>query len=201
MRRPFTLYPLFVVFLFTALSFSKKQPHNFIDHYSLDPLPQSWKENKSLLKAIDGIVTSTVKELELSMACTDCPNSPYSVALLIDSPVIVKQTYEDIGNKKKSGGFNYECITVFRFKSALAVYNSNQHGVAKVVLTNPEEDQYTVVKKFNTFYKTGEGKLTPEEYIAKNSAAVGPEQSELLKYAEKKIYFIRDELHKLKNRH
>jgi hypothetical protein len=174
---------------------------SFIDHYSIDPLPETWKQNKSLINAIDKVITTSVEELAQSIACTNCTNSPYSVSLIIDSPVIIKQTYGDIGNKKNSGGFNYECITVFRFKSSLAVYDINQRGVAKVMITNPEEDEYTFIKKFNLFHKTGVGKLTPEEYISKNPAEVLPAQTDLMKYAEKKIYRLRDDINKLYNRH
>lgn len=200
---------LFVIaaLLFTsAISFSflpghvaSKRP--LIDHYSIDPLPDSWKQDKSLVNAIDLILTSTVKELEASTSCTDCANSPYSVSLLIDSPVIMKQTYEDIGDKKNSGGFNYACKTVFRFKSSLAVYDGNQKGVAKVMITNPEEDEYTITRKFNIFSKAGTSKLTPEEYISKNASTVGPGMIDMISYAEKKVYRIRDDIKKLKGRH
>jgi hypothetical protein len=192
-----------VAALSLAFSLPKPAPNHDkpIDHYSLDPLPEAWKKNKSLLKAIDVVITTSVKELEQSFECTNCPNAPYSVSLIIDSPIIVKQNYVDIGNKKNSGGFNYECVTFFRFKSSLAVYDINQRGIAKVVITNPEEDQYNITKKFNVFYKTGIGKLSPEEYISKNAAEVNPDMEDLMKFAEKKIYSLRDEVHKLYNRH
>lgn len=188
-------------FSFLPISNINNKTGSFIDHYSVDPLPDAWKQNKSLIKAIDIVITTSVEELAQSLACTNCTNSPYSVALIIDSPVVIRQVYGDIGNKKNSGGFNYECITVFRFKSSLAVYDINQRGVAKVMITNPEEDEYTITKRFNLFHKTGVGKLTPEEYISKNPEEVGPAQTDLMKYAEKKIYRLRDDIRKLYNRH
>lgn len=197
------------ILLFSALiSFSFLPPAatpvkkgSYVDHYSIDPLPEAWKKSKGLVKAIDAIVTTSVKELADRLPCTDCTNSPYSVALLIDSPVIVKQDYEDISYKKNSGGFNYECSTEFYFKSSLAVYDINQHGIAKVLITNPEEDKYTLTKKFNLFPKGGAKKPTPEEYISQNASDIGPTMNDLMKYAEKKIYVLRDEVHKLYNRH
>ena len=156
----------------------------------LKPTPINPKRTLSLF------LPNTVPELERSISCSNC-EAPYSVALLIDSPIILSQKIEDIGNKRHSGGFNYQCVTSFAFKASLAVYDHNDHGIAKVVVVDPVEHDFTTKKKFNVFSKGGADKLSPEQYVASHPAETGPTQQELIDLAEKRIYRLRDEVHKL----
>jgi hypothetical protein len=184
-----------------SLSFSNpNESTNPTEHYSIDQLPPSWKENSSLIRAIDIILPNTVKELEHSISCRNC-EAPYSVSLLIDSPIIISQKIEDLSGKKNSGGFNYQCVTTFAFKSSLAVYDYNQRGIAKVLITDPINQEYTTKKKFNLYGKDGDAKLTTEQYIQAYPSEVGPSQQELVDLAEKRMYRLRDEIEKLLKRH
>lgn len=184
-----------------SLSFSNVQESGKRkDHYSIDQLPPSWKDNASLIRAIDIILPNTVPELEHSVACKNC-EAPYSVALLVETPIVLSQKIEDLSGKKHAGGFNYQAVTTFTFKSSLAVYDYNQRGIAKVVVTNPTEHEFTTKKKFNVFSKGGEAKLTSEQYAEANPGEVGPSQEELVELSEKRMYRLRDEIEKLLKRH
>jgi hypothetical protein len=178
---------------------SNRSIHSKVDHYSIDQLPASWKENKSLIRAIDLILPSTVKELEQSVACVNC-TTEYSVDILLDTPIIIKQTYHDISDKKRSEGFNYECVTEYAYKSSLAVYDTKKHGVSKVQITDPLTDEFTTTKKFNVVNKKGAPKQTVEEYIAANPLEVGPSQTDILAQTEKSIYKLKDAVQKLMKR-
>ena len=192
--------PLAIAMGILSLSFSNLNENRGpkIEQYSIDQLPASWKNNPSLIRAIDFILPHAVPELKRSIACSNC-EAPYSVSLLIDSPIILSQKIDDLSGKKR-GGFNYESVTTFTFKSSLAVYDYNGRGVAKVVITNPTEHEFTTKKKFNLFSKEGEAKLSTDEYAQAHPTEVGPDQEELIKLAEKRMYRLRDEIDKLFNR-
>src|SRR5690606_7905352 len=166
-----------------ALSFSdKEQPIADIqDHYSISKLPDSWKKNSSLVRDIDYVLSNTVPELRRRIACLDC-EAPYSVELQIDSPIILFQEIEEIGSKRHNGGYNYQCITKFAFKSALAVFDHNGHGVARVVVSDPVTHEFTTKKKFNLYSKEGI-KPTAEDYVAGHPSETGPSKQELLDLA------------------
>lgn len=180
---------------FTTISNGSKKA-NKVAHYSIDQLPESWKNNKSLVRAIDLILPSTVKELDESIACTNCTPG-YSVDILLDSPIIIKQTFHDISERKKNDGFNYECVTEYAYKSSLAVYDANKHGVSKVQITDPLKDDFKLTKKFNITTKKGEAKQTVEQFAAANPMAVGPSPQDILDQTEKYIYRLRDDVQKL----
>ena len=186
-----------LVIAIAGLSFTKisgpVKNNGGTEHYSVDQLPEAWKANKSLIRAIDLILPPTVKELENSVACTNC--SPgYSVDILIDSPIIIRQVFKDISERKKNDGFNYECETEYAYKSSLAVYDANKHGVSKVQVTDPLKDEFRLMKKFNFDPKKAK---TVEEFAAANPIVVGPSQQDLLNQSEKSIYTLRDEVQKL----
>lgn len=186
--------------LITVSFSSVKSGHETQDHYSIDELPPSWKSNNSLINAIDFILPNTVPELERSISCVNC-EAPYTVSLLIDSPIILNQKVEDLSGKKRAGGFNYECVTTFAFKSSLAVYDYNRKGIAKVQVTSDTEHEFTVKKKFNLYSKDGAQKLTTEQFMAQNPSEVGPSQDDMIKFAEKRMYRLKDEISKLIKRH
>lgn len=190
---------LFVCLGLTGISFSPKTPvpaTGVQEHYSIDQLPESWKANSSLIRAINFILPNTVPELARSISCTDC-EAPYSVALLIDSPITFSQKIEDIGNKRHSGGFNYQCVTKFTFKASLAVYDHNEHGIAKVLVVDPVLHDFTTKKKFNVYSKGGADKLSPEEFVSNHPSETGPSQQELIDLTEKRIYRLKEEVNKL----
>jgi len=183
-----------------ALSFSGKEKliADIQEQYSISKLPDTWKQNASLVRDIDYILSHTVPELKRSIACMDC-DAPYSVELQIDSPIILFQEIEDIGSKRHNGGYNYQCVTRFAFKSALAVYDHNGHGVARVVVSDPVTHEFTTKKKFNVYSKEGI-KPTAEDYVAGNPSVTGPNKKELLDLTEKRIYRLKDEVYKLYER-
>jgi hypothetical protein len=193
--------PLAIIMGIMSLSFSNfnEKQGNKVEHYSIDQLPASWKSNSSLVRAIDLILPRTVRELKNSIACVGC-EAPFSVALLIDSPIILSQEIKELSGKKHSGGYNYECITKFAFKSSLAVYDYDNRGIAKVVVTDPTIHDYTVKKKFNVYSQNGEPKLTGEKYAETHASEIGPNQEELIELAEKRMYRLRDEVEKLHRR-
>jgi hypothetical protein len=133
------------------------------------------------------------------VACTDC-EAPYSIALLIDSPIILKRKIEDLSGKKHAEGANYQCVTTFAFKASLAVYDYNKKGIAKVVISNPTEHEFTFKKKFNVYSQDGAKKLTAEQFVEANPSEVGPSQQDLVNFAEKRMYRLRDEIRKLLRR-
>ena len=192
--------PLAIVMGIVSLSFSNvNEKAHAQERYSIDQLPASWKNNSSLIRAIDLILPKAVPELKYSLACSNC-EAPYSVSLLVEEPIILSQKIEDLSGKKHSGGFNYECVTTFTFKSSLAVYDYNQRGVAKVVVSDPTVHEFTAKKKFNLYSKEGEPKLTSEQFVQANPSEIGIGQEDLVKFAEKRMYRLRDEIDKLFNR-
>lgn len=174
--------------------------HSAQNKYSIDALPESWKTNKSLISAIDLIIPTTVGELENSAACTGC-DVDYSLSLLLDSAIVLKQTVRNISDKRNNEGFSYECTTVYHFKSSLAVYDRNNKGIAKVMVTDPITDEYVSKKKFNIPRVKGKAVAeTPEQFIAAHPRETGPAQEDLLNNAEKKIYKLRDQVSKMLKR-
>lgn len=183
-----------IVSVICLSSFRLETPAETQKFYSIDQLPSSWKNNNSLKRALNIILPTAVKELRVSAACTDC-SPDYSVALLFEKPIILEQSAKDIHNKRKSEGFAYECTTRYTFKSSLAVYNK-QLGIAKVVITNLEDDEFVMTKKFNIV-----GSASPEKYLVDHASEFEPQESELLKEAEKRMYELRDQVEKLTKRH
>lgn len=170
------------------------------NRYSIDTLPESWRTNKSLVSAIDLIVPTTVKELQNSAACTGC-DVDYSLSLLLDSVIVMKQSIKNISEKRNNEGYSYECTTVYHFRSSLAVYDRNNKGIAKVLVTDPITDEFVSKKKFNIPRVKGKAVAeTPEQYIASHPRETGPSQDDLMNNAEKKIYKLRDQVSKMLKR-
>ncbi len=190
-----------LVFISSCGSLKPIYSKTFSDKYLLI-VPDKWKKKGKLLNAISDILPATIKELEGKDFCLDCKAS-YTVKF---------QMYRSEG---PGGSLN---VRTYRLRAQLTVYNEKNERLYHIVVVDPYKDDavfyntpalspYTPVLEHSKMPGQSIG-FESQQYDRLGNARTYAGQSKTvsrnkdfgmdvyLKYAEKKIYAIRDKLSK-----
>jgi hypothetical protein len=201
-------------FLFCTLHSlaQNKNQKIYTDRYKLS-LPSEWMKKRKLLLAITEILPATLTELSDKKICTDC-NTNYTVTLLIDSAIIETMVFkEDASLPPGSMLQSHQCLTTYRFSSALRL--SDTLGKTVDVLIIQPKKEFTVTRRYNlptmaipaasnapsstlnpSYTAAGGEKvknvnaITSKEYADKNPNLFNPTLNELMNETENGIYSL-----------